>query len=170
MGNIIWKYSDLINSLDKVALGFLDEFCLKNALPEFKVCGTNLNTLFPTVLDLLDQLRRRDIDSILTGIEDLGKLLRELPPDVDYCTHMAKDGPRIVAWIMPLINDFNNTIAEIIGNGIMHKDELVADAAGAALDWSFKNYPKVGTDLADCAYILYPVKPANGTLTIDFID
>jgi len=100
------------------------------------------------------------------GIEVLGKILREFPGDVDECLHMSIDMPRLKAWILPLLDDFGTAVANIIARGIANKDELMADAISVPLDWSFKNYKKVGTDVADCIYLLAPVKPANGTAEI----
>ena len=85
-----------------------------------------------------------DHDSIILGIEVLGKILREFPGDVEECMHMSMDFPRLKAWIEPLFSDFGAAVAAIIGNGLAHKDELIADAVGIPLDWSFKNYKKCG--------------------------
>ena len=115
---------------------------------------------------MVQDFAKKDMDDIILGIEVLGKILREFPGDIDECLNMSIDMPRLKAWIAPLFSDFGTTVAAIIANGIANKDELMADAMGAVLDWSFKNYKKVGTDVADCIYLLAPVKPANGTAEI----
>ena len=79
---------------------------------------------------------------------------------------MDMDVPRLVHWVEPLFNDFKSAMAAIAGNAMTHKDELMADLIGIPLDWSFKNYTRVGEDVADCLYLIAPVG-ANYTLPID---
>ena len=130
-----------------------------NHLDEIEKCFKSTDPMRVDLLKAVDDFKHLHF---ISGVEDLGDIIWQLPTAFQDCTGMDDDIAAIEAWAEIFHHPI--TLTETISkNWLVHGTEIEADITKQNADWAAGNYYGAGQDMADALVgLLGPINPSLG--------
>ena len=121
---------------------------------------TNADTIEEEIVEAYDDFSKGDVDSIMAGIEVVGKIIEELPQDFSQCEDMQGDITRIENWAK-IFEDPTKLVETLAVNIIKNFSKILKDISCETADFDTQNYYQAGSDIADILVLTLGAVPEN---------
>ena len=89
-----------------------------------------------------------DVTDIIKGVEEVGKIIEQLPGDLTDCSDMQSDIAKIEKWAT--IFEHPITLVETLTKNILKNwTKVLSDVMQTMSDWNSDAYYNAGDDVAD---------------------
>ena len=137
--------------------GFLYELTGDNDLEEIEACYQGGDQV---VADAQTALADIKAGNFIHGVEDLGKVVQEVPTALSTCEGMQDDIAALESYAKQFTN-VGQITKEVAKNWLLHGKKIKADIADEQADWAEKNYFGAGKETAAALELLVPFKAAE---------
>ena len=143
--------------------GIIDGLIGKNDLPEIQKCLSDSTNLDQDIEKAISDFSKGDGPDIIKGVEAIGRIVQELPVDLQDCGDIQGDINRIEKWAT--IFEHPETLVEtILANAIKNHEAVITDAGKIVSDFSAGNFAQSGSDVGDILVLLLGPVPSTATL------
>mmetsp|Transcript_36051 Transcript_36051/g.55362 ORF Transcript_36051/g.55362 Transcript_36051/m.55362 type:complete len:181 (-) Transcript_36051:59-601(-) len=129
-------------------------------LAEIQKCLTHGSDLEMEIMTAVSDFEKKDLQDIIAGIEEVGKIIQELPTDLQDCKDIQGDLTRIEAWAQIFKNP-KQLVATMTANFVKNHKEIIANATAVASDWAAEDYYQSGDDVANVLVLAIGAVPAT---------
>ena len=120
----------------------------KDDLKDIETCLQDATTVEQEINDAIADFMKGDIQSIIQGVELVGKLIQELPTDLQDCQAIQGDLTRIENWAS-IFSDPSKLVETVTTNLIKNFSKITADITKTSTDIAGAQYYNAGEDIAD---------------------
>ena len=137
-----------VEMVEEFVAGLIYGLIKKDDLTEIEQCLTDAGSLQDEIVTAIHDFEKKDLKDIIAGVEEIGKVITELPADLADCKDMQGDITRIEAWAKIFENpkELVKTVSE---NFLKNYKDIFADVSKISTDWTAKDYYDAGDDIAD---------------------
>uniref|UniRef100_A0A7S3CRK9 Uncharacterized protein n=1 Tax=Strombidium rassoulzadegani TaxID=1082188 RepID=A0A7S3CRK9_9SPIT len=155
------QYAINVQDAEQFLGGVIFGLIQKDDLSEIKQCLTDAEGVEEEVNKAIEYFAKGDVQDILLGIEEMGKLLQELPTDLKECVAMKSDLERIETWAAIFKNPLE-LLKTVTTNLIKDYAKIFADVSKTTSDIGEAKYYNAGEDIADVLVLTLGAVPAKG--------
>ena len=128
--------------------GLIDGLISKDDLPELQKCLKNAESLEVELTNVIADLEKGDLESIIKAAQEVGQIIKEVPEDLAECKDIQDDVTKLEAWA-DLFKHPTQLVQTIFQNVVSNMGPVQADIATLTSDYSSAKYFNVGEDIAD---------------------
>ena len=111
----------------------------KDDLAKIQKCLTDGTGLASEISTAIADFEKGDLADIIAGVEEVGKIIQELPDDLGDCKDMSADIQRIETWAQ-IFKHPEQLIETLTTNIIKNFSEVTGDIGKIEADFKAKNY------------------------------
>ena len=146
--------------------GMIYGFIEKDDLKELETCIQNADQLADEVSEAIADFEKADLTDIIAGVELVGKVIQELPTDVQNCENVKDDVARLEKYA-EIFQDPTKLAETVTVNFFKHAKIISADASDISVETGKGDFYKAGDDVADLVVqVLGPVPEDKDNLFI----
>ena len=147
----------VINFMDGLIFGLTQ----KEDLKEIQQCMTHASDLALQITAAVEDFEKKDLEDILKGIGEIGKIIEEIPNDFADCSTMQGDLKRIESWGKIFENPVE--LAKVLGQNVLKNFQpILGDISKIPTDFSGGQFKNAGEDVADIMVLsLGPIPEAR---------
>ena len=139
--------------------GIIEGLIGKNDLPEIQKCLKDSGNLDQDIEEAISDFSKGDVPDIIKGVEAVGRIIQELPVDLQDCGDIQDDVTRIEKWAT--IFEHPETLVEtILANAIKNHEEVITDAGKIVTDWNSDDFAQSGEDVGEVLVLLIGPVPS----------
>jgi hypothetical protein len=133
--------------------GIIDGLIGKNDLPEIQKCMKDSAGLDQDIEEAIQDFQKGDVPDIIKGVQAVGKIIQELPNDLQDCGDIQDDVNRIEKWAQ-IFTHPEQLIQTLVANAITNHSAVIADAQKIVSDFNANNFVQAGEDIGDILVLL----------------
>ena len=141
-------YGSNIASVEEFVGGLMYGLLQKDDLPEIKLCLQNEQQLETEINTAIADFAKKDFKDILLGVEEIGKVVKELPTDLADCKNIQGDVDKITAWAK-IFTEPKKLLPVLSQNILANWKTISTDVVKTDTDFKAADYKDAGIDVAD---------------------
>merc|ERR1712167_73684 len=149
--NKVFEEESLEMTPDQVAqfvAGIIDGLIGKNDLPEIQKCLKDSGNLDKDIEEAISDFEKGDVPDIIKGVEAIGRIIQELPVDLQDCGDIQDDVNRIEKWAQ-IFTHPEQLVQTLVANAIKNHEAVINDAQAIVSDFNANNFVQAGEDVGD---------------------
>lgn len=140
--------------------GFMFQVTGDNKMTEIEQCYQNGDKLVVDAQSVLSDIAH---GHFISGIQDIGQIVWDMPDAFSKCTGMDDDVAELKAWGAEF-TDVAHLTKSVAKNWLLHGTKVKEDIAQEQADWSDSKYFDAGKDTAAAIEILVPLPKTDGEI------
>ena len=149
-----------VEDAEQILAGIIDGLVDADDFEYIKVCLKDATTIQTHVEQIVNDIIKGDVTSILDAVTQLGQVLQLLPQDLGDCEAIQPDLVRIEKWA-EIFKNPQALAMTVFSNILKNGPKIFQDVAKTQSDVTSKSFHSVGEDIADLTIqVLGPVPAA----------
>merc|ERR1712167_194616 len=117
-------------------------------LPEIQKCLKDSGDLDKDIEEAINDFSKGDVPDIIKGVEAIGRIIQELPVDLQDCGDIQDDVNRIEKWAQ-IFTHPEQLVQTLVANAIKNHEAVINDAQAIVSDFNANNFVQAGEDVGD---------------------
>ena len=144
--------------------GLIDGLVEGNHFDQIEHCLKDTETLASEATIAIDDFKKKDLEDILKGVEEIGLILQQLPDDTTDCVAMKPEIDRIVKW-SDIFKHPAQLIQKVLVNVVMHIGQIGKDISTIAED--IDKHDDYGAGKATADLLIQNLGPVPQSVELD---
>ena len=157
------EYAMTIGDVEQFIAGLIFGLVQDDDLAEIQKCLKDGSGLGDEITEAIQDFEQKSMEGVIEGIEEIGKIIQELPADLGDCKNMQGDIDRIEAWAQ-IFKDPKQLAMTVAKNVMKNYKEIMADGTKTYSDWESSQFYDCGDDVAEILTLTLGAVPKAGAM------
>merc|ERR1719453_2603358 len=129
--------------VEQFVAGLLQGLIRKDDMSEIEQCMGDAKGLVDDITEAVNDFKQKDISHIVAGIQEIGKIIQELPDELNECKAIQGDIQRIEKWASIFKNPLV-LVPNLIANVTTHLGAILKDVGSIQSDFAANKFEAAG--------------------------